>query len=233
MVYGSVFVTAFGIILVPCVYLQIGVVDGVTTCVVLYSLRLRRMNYFNTECTFYYPHRCISFLPYPRKAALTKLRGHRGRNSGKPLFVNQGRGQRQPYVATLNSSRFFQKNPMIVISSRLFHLSRTFVTFLKSGAGLIFTLRNLQLRPLSYFFYNYRGLLPKHPDYYTTKQLLFLKVGSRLVNIRDIFSCHVLFAVAFGSYAVLKFFDRWSGFLTVSLPSGMARLFFFLSRADY
>lgn len=174
----------------------------------MHNIEKNKLRLFSTGVALNYSYRNISFLPYSKKAAITKLRGHRGRRPGKSLFVNQGRGRQQPYSATLNSSRFFQKNPLIVTSSRYFHLSRLFITFLKSGAGLIFTLRNLQLRPLSYFFYNYRGLLPKHPDYYTTKQLLFLKVGSRLVNVRDIFSEHILFAVAFGSYATLRFFDR-------------------------
>nr|ACX30962.1 ribosomal protein L2 [Moneuplotes minuta] len=177
--------------------------------------------------------RNIAFIPYPRKSPITKLRGHRGRQTKNPFFVNQGRPQRQPYASLLNSSRFFQKNPAIIYSCRFFHLSRTLILFLKSSAGLIYVLRNLRLSPLSYFFYNYRGLIPKHVSYYTTYQLLFLKIGSRLINIRDIFLEQVLFAVAFGSFSVLSFFDRWSGFLTVILPSGMVRLFFFLSRADY
>lgn len=152
---------------------------------------------------------------------------------GKPFFINQGRPQRQPCISSLNSSRFFQKNPAIVYSCRLFHISRTLILFLKTSSGLIYVLRNLKLAPLSYFFYNYRGLVPKHRSYYTTRQLLFLKIGARLVNIRDIFLEQVLFAVAFGSFSILSFFDKWSGFLTIILPSGMTRLFFFLSRADY
>nr|YP_011027897.1 ribosomal protein L2 [Euplotes vannus]UPM52107.1 ribosomal protein L2 [Euplotes vannus] len=179
------------------------------------------------------PNYGISFIPYPRKSPITRLRGHRGRQTKKPFYINQSRPQRQPCISSLNSSRFFQKNPAVVYSCRLFHLSRTFTLFLKTASGLIYVLRNLKLSPFSYFFYNYRGLVPKHQSYYTTYQLLFLKIGARLVNIRDIFLEQVLFAVAFGSFSVLSFFDRWSGFLTIVLPSGMVRLFFFLSRADY
>nr|ACX31000.1 ribosomal protein L2 [Moneuplotes crassus] len=204
------------------------------SCVLLNLLLINKPINLNNKKLLFLEHcRNIAFIPYPRKAPITKLRGHKGRQPGKPFFLKQGRPQRQPYTSPLNSFRFFQKNPAIIYSCRFFHIARVFIIFLKTSAGLIYTLRNLRLMPLSYYFYNYRGLILKHSNYYTTNQLLFLKVGTRIINIRDIFLEKVLFAISFGSYALLSFFDRWSGFLTIILPSGAKRLFFFLSRADY
>ena len=176
--------------------------------------------------------RSISFIPYPANGPITLLKGPRGRSANSPYFTNQARARRRPGVAVLSSYRFFQKTPALVYTCKFFNLAQLVLTFLKSGSGLIFILKNLQLRPLSYYFYNIHKIIPTVAATYATKQLLFLKVGSRVVNLRDVFLVRVLFAVSLGSFAVLRFFDRWSGFLTVVLPSGALRLFFFLSRAD-
>lgn len=181
---------------------------------------------------FYTPLRSISFIPYPTNGPITLLKGPRGRSANAPRYTNQARPRHHPGIAVLSSHRFFQKTPALVYTCKFFNLASLVLTFLKSGSGLIFILKNLQLSPLSYYFYNIHKVIPAVTATYATKQLLFLKVGSRIVNLRDVFLTRVLFAVALGSSALLRFFDRWSGFLTVVLPSGALRLFFFLSRAD-
>lgn len=181
------------------------------------------------------PHltvRSISFIPYPSTGSITFLKGPRGRSANAPRYTNQARPRRHPGIAVLSSHRFFQKTPTLVYTCKFFNLAKLVLTFLKSGSGLVFILKNLQLRPLSYYFYNIHKIIPAVTAAYATKQLLFLKIGSRVVNLRDVFLVRVLFATSLGSFALLRFFDRWSGFLTVVLPSGALRLFFFLSRAD-
>nr|YP_011027861.1 ribosomal protein L2 [Euplotes cristatus]UPM52071.1 ribosomal protein L2 [Euplotes cristatus] len=191
---------------------------------------------FSSGCVFlpdlYTPMRFISFIPYPKNGPITFLKGPRGRSANAPRYTNQARPRRHPGVTVLSSIRFFQKTPALVYTCKFFSLARLVLTFLKSGSGLVFILKNLQLNPLSYYFYNIHKIIPAVASAYATKQLLFLRVGSRVVNLRDVFLVRVLFATAMGSFALLRFFDRWSGFLTVVLPSGALRLFFFLSRAD-
>lgn len=152
--------------------------------------------------------RFISFIPYPTRGPITVLKGPRGRSANAPRYTNQGRPRRRPGVAVLSSHRFFQKTPALVYTCKFFNLAKLVLTFLKSGSGLVFILKNLQLCPLSYYFYNIHKIIPSVTAAYATKQLLFLKVGSRVINLRDVFLVRVLFASALGSFALLRFFDR-------------------------
>jgi hypothetical protein len=166
------------------------------------------------------------------KAPFTFAKGHKGRSLRAPKFTSQQRGTDSIWFKDLTASRFFQKVPAVVYSRYISHLHRVMLVFCKTGSGLLYTLRNLPIEPLSFYFYNYKKIVPTFPSTHASTQLLFIKVGSRISNIRDIFKLNVLFCTALFSTAYLKFFDRWSGFLTTILPSGQPRLFFFLSRAD-
>ena len=169
---------------------------------------------------------------YSSRAPITYAKGPKGRRLRYKKLVNQARTRFQPWFSTITSSRHYQKNPAIVYSWRSFWFARLTLLFLKTGSGLIYILKNVALKPLSYYFYNFRSMVPKVTSTYATKQLLFIRVGSRITHIRDIFFSRILFATTLHSVAFLKFFDRWSGFLTVILPSSAPRLFFFLSRAE-
>jgi large subunit ribosomal protein L2 len=60
-----------------------------------------------------------------------------------------------------------------------------------------------------------------------------MKVGYKITNIRDVFSNSKVFATSFKSIAKIMVFDWWSGFITIKLPSGQLKLFFYFSKAEF
>lgn len=166
------------------------------------------------------------------QAPLTKAKGCKGRGSSSPAKIFQARELGALWFRDLSSARWYQKVPAVAATQLFVRRRWLRLTLCKTGGGLVYVLRNSPVSIFNYYFYNFRGILPTFSTNYASTQLLFIKPGTRLTKIRDIFKNHILFAITFGSFSILKFFDKWSGFVTIMLPSGSLRLFFFLSRSD-
>ena len=147
-------------------------------------------------------------------------------------MVNQARGSGLLWFTELSASRFYQKVPAVAATQVLVKRKWLRLTLCKTGGGLVYILRNSPINLFSYYFQDYKNLFPKFTTKQASSQLLFIKPGTKLTKIRDVFRPMRLFVTAFKSTAILKFFDKWSGFVTVLLPSNATRLFFFLSRSD-
>ena len=87
--------------------------------------------------------RNISFIPYPTRAPITLVKGPRGRTSRSPRYLNQARPRCCPGLRSLTASRLYQRTPTMVYTCKFFHAARLGLTFLRSGSGLIFILKNI------------------------------------------------------------------------------------------
>lgn len=167
-----------------------------------------------------------------KHSPLTWQKGKKGKGLHTKKLVNQKRAKSVFWQKTNTSSRFFQKVPLVLYSTKVSYLARTKYFLFKSSNGLLLLLKNLKLREFGFYHYNYKSIMPLFPTVVSSKQLLFVKVSTRVTKLRDLFAISVVFATAFRSEAKVMFFDRWAGFFTIKLPSGALRFFFYLSRFE-
>lgn len=146
--------------------------------------------------------------------------------------------RKTPATVYLNSqfesTRFYSKFPSLVESQRLLNFKNALYVW--SGAftasGGLTPARNFNdLFAIS--FSDTRFLLGSKNVKLRPNILLYYKPGDWIRSIRDVFSPSSLLISSPGSKGVINYFDRMSGFLSIRLPSGYNKLFFFLSRCSF
>jgi len=167
-----------------------------------------------------------------KNSPITKQKGLKGKARNTKSLVNQKRGRGLLWSKTLTSVRFYQKTPTVLYTVKTDSLTKSMYFFFKSGNGLVFLLKNININLFCFYFYNFKTILPRFKTVLSSYQLLFIKVGIKVTKIRDLFKPSVVFATAYRSEARVMFFDRWAGFFTIKLPSGLLRFFFYLSRFE-
>lgn len=143
-----------------------------------------------------------------KKNPLTCQKGLRGKGTNTQLLVNQRRAKGAFWLKTNTASRFFQKAPLVLYSTRTSLLMKAKFFFFKSSGGLLLALKNLNLKDFGFYFYNFKSILPTFSSTSSAKQLLFVKVGTVVTKLCDLFAARIVFATAFRSKARVMFFDR-------------------------
>ena len=149
--------------------------------------------------------RDIRFL---RNSPITPQKGLKGKPLHSKQLVNQKRANTLVWFSDHSSMRFYQKAPMVLYNIRNMWFEGKRLFFFKSGSGLIFIMKNLELNHFGFFLHNFRTIVPNFKTALSPKQLLFVKVGSRVTKVRDVFKPSVVFASAHKSTARVIFFDR-------------------------
>lgn len=170
---------------------------------------------------------------YPLKSSITKAKGVKGRSTNSPFYVNQARGsgKKQQWVSLFSPQTSHYKLPLFFFTSVWLKYQKTTVAVFRSALGILTIIPGRAVSSAFGFLLSpsvgYSGN-PTFGSIFTP--LLFVKTGTKVGFISDVFKPHFFFAKSEGSLAKVLGFDRWSGFLTVQLPSASTRLFFFLSR---
>jgi hypothetical protein len=137
------------------------------------------------------------------------------------------------YNNELISTRFFTKG--LFLSSQFQILSRGSTFFYKNflNSAFDFLTSRRTVTPLfSISFSDPRALVGSGNNAVNSKILLNFKSGDHLTNLRDVFSDKSLWVSSLGSVAIVNYFDKFSGFVNITLPSKRGKLFFFLSRGS-
>lgn len=170
---------------------------------------------------------------FPSRTPVTRSKGLKGRSDRSPFFVNQarGNGSRLSWVSLFSPQKIHYKLPLFFYTSVWLKYQRSTVAVFKSALGILTVIPGRAVSSIFSFFLSPSVGYVKNVDFLTTfSPLLFVKTGTKIGFLSDVFKPYFFFAKSFGSSAKVLGFDRWSGFLTVRLPSNTVRLFFFLSR---
>ena len=192
----------------------------------------KKQTYAQTTLTNLAKHQLIKQPFLEKYWSTTKQKGWRGKAKNTKRLVNQKRQLHNYWVYSWTSLRFFQKKPLLLVTTKVNWLYKTKLFFFKSSLGLAFILKNINICPFAFYNFNTRLILPTFQSVVFSQILYFIKPNTKLTKLRDIFNPNRLFSVSFGSVSIFLYFDRWSGFITVRLPSGFLRLFFFLSKTE-
>ena len=163
---------------------------------------------------------------------ITKQKGPKGRQKNNKLAVNQRRSKISYWVKFNSSNFFFQNKPTLLYSTKLLWEHKLHLFFFKSAKGLIYVHKNLNTNLFSFYMTRFGTFIPKQLNCVYSKHLIFLKINSKLTNIRDLFNENYLLSTAFKSTSVLKNIDWWFGFALIILPSNNIKLLFYLSKAE-
>lgn len=148
-------------------------------------------------------------LPYiSKQAPFTPTKGLVGRALRTKLLVRRSQDRTAFWFKDLIGTRFFQKKLILSLGSAVFFGNRKVVTFFKSSAGCLMINSTYFTKPLQYEVLDLFNLVTNRTLSTTARQLLFVKVGSRISHIRDIFKTKHLFSNAFNSQSRILFFDR-------------------------
>lgn len=172
-------------------------------------------------------------LYFPSCTPITRSKGIKGRSLGSPFRVNQARGsfKKVNWVSFFSPQKFYFKLPMFFFTSIWLRYQKTTLSVFKSALGLLTIIPGSAVPSAFGFFLSPAvGYSVNSKSDTVFSLLLFIKTGTRICFLSDIFKFHFFFSKSPGSFSRVLGFDRWSGFLTVKLPSGSVRLFFFLSR---
>lgn len=182
----------------------------------------------NSPISFYLLKTPRSVINSPMK----KQKGLRGKNRKSKTVVNQKRSLISHWTKYNSSSYYFQKKPKLLYTTRLFLEKKTQWFFFKSARGLLSIHKNINAHLFSFYLSKFGAFIPKFVNCVYSKHLIFYKINSKLINIRDLFNDTPLTSTSFKSISILKNIDWWLGFAVLILPSNKIKLFFYLSKAE-
>ena len=158
---------------------------------------------------------------------------HKGRAQGAPKLVRQRRARyNNTYLRDNVSIPLFKTIPTLSINMihGLHHGRTTSLQISSSGISFFSTLLNYGLFCFHYFdFWKFH---PKFTSVISDKWFRDIKLGSRIINIRDYLDNIPLYSRSTGSYSRLLSYEPWAGTYLVKLSSGSMKFFLFLSMAS-
>lgn len=195
-------------------------------CDLNFCVTLPRYRFVNLR--FLQPNRCYRSI----SKLICDLKGGVGFSKRGRSLVRRVAPQTPYFNNFAYSTRFYTKNIWLTSAvRRIFKGPEIFyLTEARSSKGVLTLLPSVT--PLFSVSYNDpRFIINSNRTLGPSKSLFYFKLGSCIRCLRDVFSVKFLWASSPGSVACINYFDKFSGFLNVSLPSGKQRFFFFLSRA--
>lgn len=163
----------------------------------------------------------------------SKVRGGVGFSKSGKSLIRRCQSAQMYYNKTTVSTRFYTRS--LFLFTNFFFLPKKMQNYrIKCfiSAYNLSTFKSLDAVLFSVNFTDNRFILGSKSKVSPAHLLLYFSPGTRVKDLRDVFSLKHLWATSPGSNSVINYFDRFSGFLNLLLPSKKPRLFFFLSRAS-
>ena len=171
-------------------------------------------------------------LGYLQRKLFISKRGSKGIGINGRILVHQRTPILDFWCKPLTSTTYYQCKLFLLTHIRYALYFKYRLDFFTSPDGDRFVIKNSHINLFSFILNTRRGLLNRFKANIVSYYLCHSKIGSKITKLRDVFDNLKLYSVSFKSFSKIISYDRWSGFLTIALPSGCRQLFFYLSKHE-